>query len=148
MVRVFIALLAGLLFGVGLAVSQMVVPEKVLGFLDIFGDWDPSLAFVMGGAILVAAPAFLLARRMGRPLAAARFDIPTRRNVDARLLSGAAIFGIGWGLVGLCPGPALAAIGLAPLPALVFLAAMIAGMLLFRLTLGAGASAPRQEADA
>lgn len=148
MVRPFIALLAGLLFGVGLAVSQMVVPEKVLGFLDMFGNWDPSLAFVMGGAILVAAPAFLLARRMGRPLAAARFDIPTRRDVDARLLSGAAIFGIGWGLVGLCPGPALAAIALAPLPALVFVAAMIAGMLLFRLTLAPRAPAPRQEADA
>ncbi|WP_062234962.1 YeeE/YedE family protein [Aureimonas sp. N4] len=135
MARILLALLSGLVFGIGLVVSQMVVPEKVLGFLDVFGAWDPSLAFVMGGAILVTAPAFALARRMGRPLAAPRFEIPTRRDIDARLLSGAAIFGLGWGLVGLCPGPALAAIGLALKPALVFVAAMVVGMLLFRLTL-------------
>ncbi|WP_019998144.1 YeeE/YedE family protein [Aureimonas ureilytica] len=152
MARILLALLSGLVFGVGLVVSQMIVPEKVLGFLDLYGTWDPSLAFVMGGAILVSAPAFALARRMGRPLAAPRFEIPTRRDIDARLLSGAAIFGLGWGLVGLCPGPALAAIALSAMPALVFVAAMMAGMLLFRLTLERGAApsspAPRREADA
>ncbi|RIY00829.1 YeeE/YedE family protein [Aureimonas flava] len=142
MARILVALVAGLLFGIGLVVSQMVVPEKVLGFLDVFGAWDPSLAFVMAGAILVAAPAFALAGLMKRPLVAPRFEIPSRRDIDARLLAGAAVFGIGWGLVGLCPGPALAAIGLAPVPALVFVAAMIAGMAAFRATLAPAAAAP------
>lgn len=130
----------------------MVVPAKVLGFLDVFGNWDPSLAFVMGGAILVAAPAFVIARRMDGPVFAVRFEIPTRRDVDAPLVTGAAIFGIGWGLVGLCPGPAIAAIGFGSGPALLFAAAMAAGMLLFRVTLApavsGAASAEGQSTDA
>lgn len=134
-VAFLVALLAGLVFGIGLVVSQMVVPEKVLGFLDVFGDWNPSLAFVMGGAILVAAPAFALARRMDSPDLARSFEISTRRDLDVRLLSGAAIFGIGWGLVGLCPGPALVALDFRSEPALPFVAAMIAGMIAFHLTL-------------
>ncbi|WP_279482995.1 DUF6691 family protein [Aureimonas sp. SK2] len=142
MTRHLAALLAGLLFGTGLVLSRMVDPAKVLGFLDLFGAWDPSLAFVMVGAIVVTAPAFALARRMKRPLAASRFELPERRDVDGRLLGGSLVFGIGWGLVGLCPGPALTAIGLAPLPALVFVAALIAGTLLFRFTLGRSAEAP------
>ena len=152
MARIFMALVSGLVFGVGLIVSQMVVPAKVLGFLDIFGNWDPSLAFVMGGAILVTAPAFRLVRHMGRPLLAPRFELPTRRDLDARLLSGAAIFGIGWGLVGLCPGPALTALGFGSGPALIFVLAMAGGMILFHLTLAprAGKSGPAlsQAADA
>ncbi|WP_062118319.1 YeeE/YedE family protein [Aureimonas sp. AU40] len=152
MARVLLALLSGLVFGAGLVVSQMVVPAKVLGFLDIFGAWDPSLAFVMIGAILVAAPAFALARRMERPWLGERFELPARREIDRRLLAGAVVFGIGWGLVGLCPGPALAALALAPAPALVFVAAMVAGMLLLRLMpaprSGPSAIAPKRRAGA
>ncbi|MDY8111149.1 YeeE/YedE family protein [Fulvimarina sp. 2208YS6-2-32] len=152
MTRILAALLAGLVFGVGLIVSQMVVPAKVLGFLDIFGAWDPSLAFVIGGAILVAAPAFALGRRMNAPVLATAFEIPKRSDIDARLLSGAAIFGIGWGLVGLCPGPALTALGFGSTPALLFVAAMIAGMAIYHLMLAPrspkAAPAPSQEADA
>src|SRR5215204_2606054 len=98
------AFVSGLLFGLGLIVSQMVNPAKVLGFLDIFGNWDPSLAFVMGGAVLVSAVGHRVARGRGRPVLAPRLEIPTRRDLDARLLGGAALFGVGWGLVGLCPG--------------------------------------------
>lgn len=151
MTRILIALLSGLLFGIGLVVSQMVDPRKVIGFLDVSGNWDPSLAFVMIGAILVSAPAFALARRMDRPLAAVRFEIPNRRDVDARLLGGAVLFGIGWGLVGLCPGPALVAIGLNAVPVLVFVAAMIAGILMHRFSVGAclaTTAIPAREADA
>lgn len=131
MARLLLALLAGLLFGAGLVVSQMVNPDKVLGFLDLLGDWDPSLAFVMLGAILVAAPAFALAGRMDRPLAAPRFEVPVRRDIDRPLLAGAVLFGLGWGLVGLCPGPALAALSIDPAGVLVFVAAMLAGVVLF-----------------
>jgi hypothetical protein len=95
----------GLLFGLGLIVSQMVNPAKVLGFLDIFGHWDPSLAFVMGGAVAVSALGSVIAKRRGVPVLAARLEIPSRRDLDRRLIGGAAVFGIGWGLVGLCPGP-------------------------------------------
>jgi uncharacterized membrane protein YedE/YeeE len=150
MARILVALLAGLLFGIGLVESEMVVPAKVLGFLDVFGNWDPSLAFVMGGAILVTAPAFALARRLGAPILAGRFELPTRRDLDAPLLSGAAIFGIGWGLVGLCPGPALTALGFGSGQALLFVAAMIAGMAIFHVTLlpPRQAMPPAREADA
>lgn len=140
MARILVALLAGLVFGIGLVVSQMVVPAKVLGFLDVFGAWDPSLAYVMGGAILVSAPAFALARRMARPALARSFEIPTRRDLDPRLLSGAAIFGTGWGLVGLCPGPALAALGFGLGAAFLFAGSMMAGMAIFHLTLAPPAS--------
>ncbi|BDA84603.1 membrane protein [Aureimonas sp. SA4125] len=152
MARILVALLAGLVLGIGLVVSQMVVPAKVLGFLDVFGNWDPSLAFVMSGAILVSAPAFAVARRMNSPALARSFEIPTRRDLNPRLLSGAAIFGIGWGLVGLCPGPALVALGFGLGPALLFVAAMVAGMVVFHLTLApsppTGAAATTEGADA
>lgn len=150
MTRLLASLLAGLVFGVGLVVSQMVDPAKVLGFLDVAGDWDPSLAFVMGGAILVSAPAFWIARRLRAPVLGPRFEWPTRSDVDGRLIAGAVLFGIGWGLVGLCPGPALAVLGFAPGTVAVFVAAMVGGMALHRLTaapkaaagpLGAGAAA-------
>ena len=127
------AFASGLLFGLGLIVSRMVDPAKVLGFLDIVGNWDPSLAFVMGGAVAVSALGYRLAKRRGRPVLAPRLEIPTRRDLDPRLISGAALFGVGWGLVGLCPGPALTALTFGPWQVFVFVAAMIAGMALFRL---------------
>jgi len=130
--RIVLALLAGLLFGLGLTISQMINPAKVLGFLDLAGDWDPSLILVMAGAIGVATPCFALGRRRQAPLLEARFDAPAASRIDARLLLGAALFGIGWGLVGFCPGPALAAMVYAGVPGLIFLAAMLAGMACFR----------------
>jgi hypothetical protein len=126
------ALVAGLLFGLGLTVSQMANPAKVLGFLDLAGDWDPSLAFVLAGAVATAAVGFRLVQRAGRPLLAPAFRLPTATRIDRPLLLGAALFGLGWGLVGFCPGPALAALGLDGLPVPVFVLAMLAGMLLHR----------------
>ena len=127
------AFASGLLFGVGLIISEMVNPAKVLAFLDIFGNWDPSLAFVMAGAVAVSALGYFIAQRRGTPVLAPRLEIPTRRDLDPRLIGGAALFGIGWGLVGLCPGPALTALTFGPWQVLVFVVAMIAGMALFRL---------------
>jgi uncharacterized membrane protein YedE/YeeE len=126
---------AGLIFGIGLLISQLANPAKVLAFLDVFGTWDPSLAFVMAGAVLVAWLGNLIAKRRKRPFLAPRLDLPTRRDVDLRLLSGAALFGLGWGLVGLCPGPALTILLIRPVQAGLFVAAMLAGMRLFHLVL-------------
>jgi uncharacterized protein len=126
------AFAAGLLFGFGLIVSQMINPAKVLGFLDILGNWDPSLAFVMGGAVVVSALGYVYAKRRGVPVLAAKLELPTRRDLEPRLLTGAAIFGIGWGLVGLCPGPAVANLPLGLWQAIVFVAAMLMGMVIFR----------------
>jgi hypothetical protein len=129
-----IALGAGLLFGAGLAVSGMHDPAKVLGFLDIaaiaHGDWDPSLAFVMLGGLLVTLPAFHYARRRAAPLAALRFQAPAAREIDIQLMLGAMVFGIGWGLVGYCPGPALAALAFGATGTILFVLAMITGMVL------------------
>jgi uncharacterized membrane protein YedE/YeeE len=129
-----IALVGGLLFGVGLAVSAMFDPAKVLGFLDLAaiadGGWDPSLAFVMLGALAVALPGFGIARRWRAPLAAPIFQTPPAAGLDSRLILGALIFGAGWGLIGYCPGPALAALAFGASGTFVFVAAMIAGMLL------------------
>ncbi|QRM35162.1 DUF6691 family protein [Microvirga sp. VF16] len=127
------ALASGLLFGLGLIVSQMVNPAKVLSFLDVFGDWDPSLALVMGGAVTASALGTVIAGHRRAPVLARRLEIPTRRDLDPRLIGGAALFGIGWGLVGLCPGPAFTAITFGPWQVLVFVVAMIAGMALFRI---------------
>ena len=132
MVLVLSSLVAGLLFGLGLVISQMVNPAKVLAFLDIFGSWDPSLALVMGAAVAVSALGYAVAKHRGRPVLAPRLEIPTRRDLDPRLLAGAAIFGVGWGLAGLCPGPALTLLPLALPKAFLFVAAMLAGMVLFR----------------
>lgn len=127
-----IALAAGLLFGIGLAISGMFDPAKVLGFLDIAaiasGGWDPSLAFVMAGGLLVTLPAFQLARRWKQPVAAPQFQTPSAKGIDRRLVLGALLFGIGWGLVGYCPGPALAALVFGAAGTIVFVLAMIAGM--------------------
>lgn len=126
------SLVAGLLFGVGLIVSGMVNPQKVQNFLDLFGAWDPSLAFVMGGAVLVALPGFWLVRGLGKPIFGDRFRLPTRNDVDLRLVTGAAVFGIGWGLGGYCPGPALTALPLAASGTVTFVVAMLAGMAIAR----------------
>ena len=123
------ALIAGLVFGLCLAVSGMANPAKVQNFLDLFGTWDPSLAFVMGGAILVTAPGYWLLRKRTQPLFAETFRWPTKTDIDGPLLGGAATFGIGWGLGGFCPGPAITALALGAPGTLVFIAAMIAGIL-------------------
>ena len=127
--RTVVAFIAGLAFGLGLLVSGMSSPDKVLAFLDIAGGWDPSLAFVMGGAVLTAAPLFRLAHRRGKPLAGESFDRPDTRLIDRRLIGGAVLFGIGWGLAGICPGPAVVDLVLAPRETLPFIIAMIAGIL-------------------
>lgn len=125
---------SGVIFGVGLAVSGMANPARVRGFLDVFGDFDPTLAFVMIGALVPMAIAWRVMRRLERPLAAESFDLPPTSPIDARLVFGAAIFGLGWGVAGLCPGPALADLALAPLEAAPFVAAMALGMVLQRVT--------------
>lgn len=125
-----VSLLAGLTFGAGLVLGGMTQPSKVIGFLSLGHGWDPSLALVMGGALGVHALAYRLVPRLGRPLMAERFAIPTRRDIDGRLLLGAALFGAGWGLGGYCPGPAIAAAVSGATPTLLFVAAMLAGMAL------------------
>jgi len=131
--QVLFAGLCGLVFSAGLAVSGMTNPAKVLGFLDVLGRWDPTLAFVMAGALAVSAAGFALSRRRRRPWLASAFAIPSRRDLDARLVGGAALFGIGWGMVGVCPGPALANLGRGSGEAVLFVGAMVAGMALHRL---------------
>lgn len=129
----FTSLLAGLVFGLGLIVSGMANPAKVLGFLDLAGAWDPSLALVMVGAIGVGVVAFFAARQRTVSLLRAEMKLPTARQIDRRLVSGSVLFGIGWGLAGFCPGPALVALGMGELKALLFVVAMLAGMGLFEL---------------
>ncbi len=124
--------LSGLLFGAGLALGGMTNPARVRGFLDIFGAWDPTLAFVMGGAVAVMAIAWRLVPRMAHPLFAEKFSLPERSDITPQLVGGAALFGIGWGLAGLCPGPGFAALAIAPVEALVFCGTMLAGMALHR----------------
>lgn len=132
--RLFIAILCGLLFGAGMIISDMVNPARVLAFLDVTGDWDPSLAFVMGGALIPSGIAWLIHRRMHAPVLAEAFNVPTSRVIDRPLIGGAILFGLGWGLVGLCPGPALAALTTASWQAAIFVVAMLAGLTLFRFT--------------
>lgn len=121
------AFLAGLLFGVGLIVSGMSQPAKVLGFLDVTGAWDPSLAFVMAGALATAFPAFAWVGRHRRTVSGAPVVPPAGKGIDRRLIVGSVVFGVGWGLSGLCPGPALVSLGFGSLPGLAFVAAMILG---------------------
>ena len=128
---IVIALVAGLLFGTGLIVSGMANPAKVLGFLDLFGQWDPSLAFVMAGAIAVGVIAFFVAGRRDRSWLGTPIQLPSATGVTARLVLGSAVFGIGWGLAGFCPGPALVALGAGVPKAVGFVAAMLAGMAVF-----------------
>jgi uncharacterized membrane protein YedE/YeeE len=124
------SLLCGLIFGAGLLISGMVQPTKVLGFLDIFGAWDPSLAVVMVAALAVSIPGFMLANGRSRPLLTTRSFWPTKRDIDSPLVIGAALFGIGWGLVGLCPGPALESLATLSPGIIAFVAAMAGGMAL------------------
>ena len=127
------ALAAGLIFGFGLGLSQMVDPDKVLGFLDVAGAWDPSLAFVMIGAIAVGYFAFRFIPKKSKPIFAESFSLPTSKDIDARLVAGAVLFGVGWGLVGFCPGPAISSIAYGHNESLIFIAAMAVGFSLTRL---------------
>ena len=130
---VFTSLLAGLVFGLGLLVSGMANPAKVLGFLDLAGRWDPSLAFVMGGAVAVGVVAFLFASKRTVSLIGLEMKLPTARHIDRRLVVGSTVFGIGWGVAGFCPGPALVALGMGEAKAVAFVVAMLLGMGLFEL---------------
>ncbi|MFA9440137.1 DUF6691 family protein [Uliginosibacterium sp. sgz301328] len=129
--NLLIAFVTGLMFGAGLILSGMSDPGKVLGFLDLAGHWDPSLAFVMLGAIAVATPAFAVARRRGRTLGGAPLTLPTSQAIDRRLVGGSLLFGIGWGLAGICPGPAFVLLGMGLAKGAVFVIAMLAGMAVF-----------------
>ena len=133
MLTVFTSLLAGLVFGLGLIVSGMANPAKVLGFLDVGGSWDPSLAFVMAGAIAVGTIAFAVAHKRTLSLLGVAMKLPTSPDIDRRLVIGSALFGIGWGVAGFCPGPGLVALGMGEIKALVFVGAMLVGMGIFEL---------------
>ena len=134
--RVLLGFVCGLIFGVGLVVSGMSNPAKVLNFLDLFGAWDPSLAFVMGGAVLVAFIGYRVVLERPAPVLAETFQLPRRQDIDSKLLTGAAVFGVGWGLGGFCPGPAFTALPLMSTGILAFFPAMLIGMWAGRLTPG------------
>jgi len=140
-----LALACGLVFGAGLAISGMTNPARVMGFLDIFGAFDPTLAFVMLGALAPMSVAWRLKARLERPLAAQKFSVPTATVLDASLVVGAVLFGVGWGIAGLCPGPALANLALSPLPAAVFVSAMACGMALYRMLRPNAPSTPQKQ---
>lgn len=131
--RAAIPAIAGTVFGAGLALGGMTDPARVRGFLDLFGDWDPTLAFVMGGAVLVMVVAWLVQARMARPVFAEGFALPGTRDLTPKLIGGSALFGIGWGIAGLCPGPGIAALVIEPVSAAIFVIAMLAGMALARI---------------
>ena len=133
MTTIFTSLFAGLVFGLGLIVSGMANPAKVLGFLDLAGPWDPSLAFVMAGAIAVAAVAFASAKKRTVSVLGAGMKLSTSRDIDRQLVIGSVLFGIGWGVAGFCPGPGLVALGMGEIKALVFVVAMLVGMGIFEL---------------
>jgi uncharacterized membrane protein YedE/YeeE len=133
---ILIPLASGTVFGAGLSIGGMTDPARVRGFLDLFGDWDPTLAFVMGGAVLVMAVAWVVQGKLLRPLFAEGFSLPDRNDITPRLVGGSALFGIGWGIAGLCPGPGFAALAIEPVSAMIFVIAMLAGMVLVRLAEG------------
>lgn len=142
------ALACGLIFGFGLSISGMLDPMRVRGFLDIGGRFDPSLAFVLAGAVSVSGLGYLLSRRLPRPALAAAFHLPKRRDIDRRLLAGAAIFGVGWGASGLCPGPAVASLALGLAPTVAFAAMMLLGVLVYDHWPQTWRAPARQDADA
>lgn len=127
--RVLVSLLTAIIFGAGLTISDMVNPARVLNFLDIAGNWDPTLMFVMAGGLAITICGYRLVFRRGSPLLAGKFDLPTQRQIDLPLVGGAAIFGIGWGLAGICPGPAFTDLATLEPKALLFVVAMLAGMI-------------------
>lgn len=131
--RIAPPLVSGTIFGAGLALGGMTDPARVRGFLDLFGDWDPTLAFVMGGAVVVMAIAWRFVPCMAHPLFAEKFALPERTDLTPRLLAGSALFGIGWAVAGLCPGPGIAALAIEPAAAAVFVLALLAGMGIVRL---------------
>ena len=133
MMSKIVSCISGIIFGVGLSVSNMINPEKVLGFLDIFGLWDPSLIFVMMGAIIICAPVFFLFRNKNKPLFADNFTIPTLKSIDKNLIIGSGTFGIGWGMVGFCPGPAISSLALLNTYSVFFVLSMLGGFLLTKL---------------
>ncbi len=133
-----VPLASGTIFGAGLTIGGMTDPARVRGFLDLFGDWDPTLAFVMGGAVLVMALAWAMQRKMLRPFFGDGFALPDRSDITPRLIGGSALFGIGWAIAGLCPGPGFAALAIAPASAAIFVIAMLGGMMLVRLVEGQG----------
>jgi uncharacterized membrane protein YedE/YeeE len=137
MMRLFLSFATGLVFGVGLYVSGMTQPSKVQGFLDFAGPWDPSLAFVMGGAVAVGFVAFHIAKRRSRTLLGDALPLPRATKIDGPLVAGSAIFGIGWGLSGICPGPGIVDVGFLDAHALVFVISMVAGMATERIAVGA-----------
>lgn len=131
MSRLVVAFVSGLLFAVGLGVAMMTQPDRILGFLDVLGDWDPTLAFVMPSAIAVYAVGFAIARRLQRPVLGDTFVLPKKTKLDPRLLFGAALFGVGWGLAGYCPGPGIVASAGGSSSAVVFVVGLLAGILAF-----------------
>ena len=130
MVRKILALISGLIFGLGLTVSSMTNPAKVIGFLDIFGVWDPSLGFVMGGAILIAAPLLYFLKNKNHLILTSKIELPNKNNIDFPLVIGSLLFGVGWGMVGFCPGPAISSIALLNSFSLLFVGSMIVGFYL------------------
>ena len=127
-----ISLVSGIIFGVGLVISEMINPEKVLGFLDLFGNWDPSLAFVMIGALIISSPLFHIIKNKKKPLFAEKFNYSNNKEVNNRLIVGSALFGAGWGLGGLCPGPAISSIALININSITFVFAMFFGFYLVK----------------
>ncbi len=127
-----ISLVSGIVFGVGLVISEMINPEKVLGFLDLFGNWDPSLAFVMIGALIVSSPLFHIIKNKKKPLFAEKFNYSNNKEVNNRLIVGSVLFGAGWGLGGLCPGPAISSIALININSITFVFAMFFGFYLVK----------------
>ncbi len=138
--RLISALLTGLVFGTGIVIAGMANPAKVLNFFDVAGTWDPSLAFVMGGALTVTAIGYRLVLRRPGPLFAARFRMPTRTDIDGRLIGGSALFGVGWGIAGFCPGGALPALGTGRLDVVLFVLAVIVGIVIARFAFRSGAT--------
>ena len=128
-----VSLVAGIIFGIGLVISEMINPENVLGFLNLFGNWDPSLAFVMIGALVVSSPLFHLIKKKEKPIFAENFNYSNNKNINNRLIIGSVLFGAGWGLVGLCPGPAISSIALLNIHSIIFIVAMFFGFYLVKL---------------
>jgi|TARA_Y100000294_G_scaffold169787_1_gene181323 hypothetical protein len=122
-----VSLLCGIIFGIGLVISQMINPAKVLGFLNLFGEWDPSLAFVMIGALIISSPSFHLFKNKEKPIFSSSFSIPNKKEIDKELIFGSILFGAGWGLVGLCPGPAITSIALLNVSSAIFVVSMFIG---------------------